>query len=205
MVDSVVAYQKHEPGSSGKFLLQYWVLTYSDSIGRLPNVWLPVLGYALLLFISGGACLGWLRKWLWLPVEQYSYDAISTASHAHLMNLSSDFHDNKTSSDLTQAISGGRSVPDLLETACFEVVPMFIDLIVAFAYLSTLFGPLMGLILAIEAITYFYVTTKLIAFRAGKRREYIAIYRKEWNVAQQSLDGWNTASVCSLVWFWPRN
>ncbi|KAG9248021.1 hypothetical protein BJ878DRAFT_532224 [Calycina marina] len=183
MVDSVDAYIKHQPGSS-------------DSV---PNVWLPVLGYALLIFVSGGACLGWLRRWLWLPVEQYSYDAISTASHAHLMNLSSDFHDSKTSSDLTQAISGGRSVPNLLETVCFEVVPMFIDLAVAFAFLSTIFGPLMGLILVVEAVIYFYVTTKLIAFRAGKRREYIAIYRKEWNVAQQSLDGWSTASLFNQI------
>lgn len=131
-----------------------------------------------------------------MPVEQYSYDALSTASHAHIMNLSSDFHDNKSSADLSQAISGGRSVSNLLETVCFSVIPMFIDLIVAFGYLSSLFGPYMGLVLAVEAIVYLYTTTKLVAMRAEKRREYIAIYRKEWSVGQQSLDGWNTASVC---------
>jgi len=161
----------------------------------VPNIWLPVLQYALLLFISGGACIGWLRKWLWLPVEQYSYDALSTASHAHLMSLSSDFHDNKTSSELAQSVSGGRSVSDLLETVCFQVIPMFIDLTIAFGYLSGLFGPLMGLILVVEATIYFYVTTKLVAQRAEKRRDYVTIYRKEWTVGQQSLDGWNTASV----------
>ena len=153
--------------------------------------------YALLAFIGGSACLGWLRKWLWLPVEQYSYDALSTASHAHIMSLSSDFHDNKTSSELSQAISGGRSVADLLESVCFDVVPMFIDLTVAFGYLSWLFGPLMGLVLAVEAIAYLYTTTKLVAMRADNRREYISKYRKEWTTAHQSMDGWNTASVCT--------
>ena len=41
-------------------------------------VFLPVVIYAVLLFANGGACIGWLRKWLWMPVEQYSYDALST-------------------------------------------------------------------------------------------------------------------------------
>jgi ABC-type transport system involved in Fe-S cluster assembly fused permease/ATPase subunit len=129
-------------------------------------------------------------------VEQYSYNALSTASHAHIMSLSSDFHESKSSSDLTQAISGGRSVSNLLDTVCFSVIPMFIDLIIAFAYLSSLFGPYMGLILAVEALTYLYTTTKLVAMRAEKRRGYVAIFRKEWTIGQQSLDGWNTASVC---------
>jgi ABC-type transport system involved in Fe-S cluster assembly fused permease/ATPase subunit len=174
-------------------------LTKPDDGSDLSKPWIPVLMYAVLLFISGGACIGWIRKWLWLPVEQYSYDALSTASHAHLMSLSSDFHDSKSSSDLTQAVSGGRSVTYLLETVCFQVVPMFIDLIIAFGYLSYIFGPYMGLILVVEAITYFYTTTKLVAGRAEKRREFVTIYRKEWTIGQQSLDGWNTASLFNQI------
>lgn len=111
------------------------------------------------------------------------------------MSLSSDFHDSKSSSDLAQAISGGRSVAELLETVCFQVIPMFIDLIIAFGYLSALFGTYMGLILIAEAAAYLYTTAKLVALRAEKRRQYVSIFRKEWTVAQQSLDGWNTASV----------
>ena len=147
-------------------------------------------------FVSGSAGIGWIRRWLWIPLEQYSYDALSTASHSHLMSLSSDFHDNKTSSDLTQAVHGGRSVADLLETVCFQVVPMFIDLTVAFAYLWSLFGPYMGLLMVATVVSYLYITTKLYSLRASKRRDYITIYRKEWTIGQQSLDGWGTASVC---------
>lgn len=130
-----------------------------------------------------------------MPVEQYSYDALSTASHAHIMTLSSDFHDSKSSSDLIQAVNGGRSVADLLETVCFHVVPMFIDLAVAFGYLWSMFGPYMGLMMATTASTYLYVTTKLVSARAGKRRKYIVVMRKEWQVGYDSLDGWATASV----------
>jgi len=111
------------------------------------------------------------------------------------MGLSSDFHDNKTTSELSQAINGGRSVTQLVEMVLFQVIPMFIDLTVAFSYLSYLFGPYMGLILAVEATAYLYLTTKLYAMKAEKRRGYVSRYRKEWTTAHQSLDGWATASV----------
>lgn len=94
-----------------------------------------------------------------------------------------------------QATSSGRSVTELLETICFHVVPMFIDLIIAFGYLWSLFGPFMGLVLATTFFTYLYVTTKLVANRAGQRRQFIAVFRKEWAAWHQSLEGWNTASV----------
>lgn len=111
------------------------------------------------------------------------------------MSLSSDFHDSKTSSELSQAVSGGRSVSDLLETVCFQLIPMFIDLGVAFTYLWVHYGPYMGLLMAATVSTYLYITTKLVALRADMRRDYIALYRKEITISQQSLDGWNTASV----------
>ena len=158
----------------------------------------PVLIYAALRFVGSSACIGWTKKWLWLPLEQYAYDALSTASHAHLMSLSSDFHDGKTSSDLTQAVQGGRSVSQLLETVCFQVIPMFIDLAVAFTYLWSLYGPYMGLLMASTVTSYLYLTTKLIASRSERRRKYVTVYRKEWTIGQQSLDGWNTASVSSI-------
>ncbi|CAG8981855.1 hypothetical protein HYALB_00009530 [Hymenoscyphus albidus] len=163
------------------------------------NIWLPVAVYAVYRFINSSACIGWLQKWLWMPVEQYSYDALSTASHAHIMTLSSDFHDSKSSSDLIQALNGGRSVADLLESICFSVIPMFIDLAIAFGYLWSMYGPYMGLMMASTASTYLYVTTKLVSMRAGKRRKYIAVVRKEWQVGYDSMDGWVTASMFNML------
>ncbi|KAL3427836.1 ABC transporter [Phlyctema vagabunda] len=172
---------------------------YSSGGDTTRNIWLAVITYTILSFLSGGACIGWLRKWLWVPLEQYSYDALSTASHAHIMSLSSDFHDAKTSSELSQAIAGGRSVSDLLETVCFQVIPMLINLSVAFGYLWSLFGPYMGFILAVTVTSYLYTTTKLVSRRAEQRRHFVTVSRREWTVGQQSLDGWNTASLFNMI------
>ncbi|PBP16225.1 ABC transporter [Diplocarpon rosae] len=174
-------------------------LTSYHNGDKSSKIWLPIAVYAFLRFISGGAGIGWLRTWLWMPLEQYSYDALSTASHAHLMSLSCDFHDNKISSDVTQAVHGGRSISDLLDLVCFQVVPMFIDLVVAFAYLWILFGAYVGLMMVLTAATYLYITTKLYSRRAQIRRDYITLYRKEYTIGQQSLDGWSTASLFNMI------
>ncbi|TVY92310.1 Heavy metal tolerance protein [Lachnellula willkommii] len=54
------------------------------------------------------------------------------------------------------------------------------DLAIAVAYLWSIFGPYMGLMIAATATSYLYVTTKLVSLRAPKRRDYITVSRKEW-------------------------
>lgn len=137
MIDNLSDYVKGGKSSTEEVVLKHH-LTEQDSTR---NIWLPVLSYAVLRFVNGGACIGWLRKWLWLPLEQHSYRAFSTVAHSHIMNLSSDFHDSKVSSDLMHAAHGGRMVTELLESICFQIVPMFIDLTIAFGYLWFLLAP----------------------------------------------------------------
>lgn len=115
------------------------------------------------------------------------------------MSLSSEFHDSKTSAEVSGALNQGRSVSDIVETVVLEVIPMLIDLTFAFAYLYWAFGPYMALITAFTAVTYLYTTTKLVAMRTPIRREHITKMRKEWTVGQQSLDGWRTASVSMII------
>lgn len=139
--------------------------------------------------------MGWIQFWLWQPLQQYSYDALNTAAHAHVMNLSSDFHENKEPSEIHQAVFQGRSVTGLVDTVCFQLIPMFIDLVLVFSYLYYLFGPYMALIPAFTTILYLYSTTKLVSLAAKRRRAYITDYRNEWMAAYSSLGNWRVASV----------
>lgn len=164
------------------------------------GIWHAVFIFAILGFVNGGACIDFLRRWLWMPIEQYSHDAMSRASMAHIMSLSSDFHEGKSTSDCMQAFHGGRSIFSLVEQVLFKVIPMFIDLTVAFWYLSLVFGPFMGLVMITFVATYLYVTTKMYNLKAAeKRREYIAHWRKEWEVGHASISGWNTASLFNMI------
>jgi len=164
-----------------------------------PSPWMPIIVYATLRFISSGACIGWIRTWLWMPLEQYSYSSLDVASQAHVLSLDTKFHDNKGVSDLTQAVHSGHSITSILEIICFQVVPNLIDLALALGYLWSHFGPYMGLLMLSTVASYLYITTKLVSLRAEKRRDYINGQRKQWNVGYASLENWYTASVGTIV------
>ena len=157
-------------------------------------VWIPVVTYAALIFISS-TCFEYLRTWLWLPVEQRAVHTLSTAAHAHIMSLSCDFHDSKNTSDLVQALQGAKGMVNLLDIICFQVLPLLIDIIAAFVFLWSFAGPLMGVIMIVTSFSYLYLTSKMIAFRTKSRRRYVKYHRKEWTVGHSSMDGWTTASV----------
>lgn len=70
-----------------------------------------------------------------LTFIRYAEASIKTAAYNQIMGLSRDFHTEKQSGELYKSIEQGSSVTSLLETIMFQVVPMFVDIIVAFSYL----------------------------------------------------------------------
>ena len=95
------------------------------------------------------------------------------AAYSHVMNLSSDFHDAKSSSDLIVAISHGNSISDMLESICFEAIPSLIDLAVAFVYLSAKFGAYEGFITIATAMAFFQAASHIIARFQGQRKKMV--------------------------------
>lgn len=137
------------------------------------NPWIEVLVFASLRLAASEAGVNLIRSMLWLPVEYYGEEAISVAAYNHVMNLSADFHDSKTSSDLIVAISHGTAISRMLESICFQAVPMMIDLVVAFIYLSVKFGPYEGFITIATGIAFIQAATHLIARFSEKRKKMV--------------------------------
>lgn len=162
------------------------------------SVWSAATLYAGLLFLSSG-CVGWLRYWLWLPIEQYGEESIVVAAHAHVMHLSSNYHDNKESYEINQAVQQGAHVTSVVDTICFDIFPMLVDLSLATAYLYYLFGPYLALVVAFTALIYIYTTTKLISLSNGKRRMLHALWRRQWYRGFYSVDHWTTASMFNNI------
>jgi hypothetical protein len=137
------------------------------------NPWIEVLVFAALRLAASEAGINLIRSMLWLPVEYYGEEAISVAAYNHVMNLSADFHDSKSSSDLIVAISHGTAISRMLESICFEALPMMIDLVVAFIYLSIKFGPYEGFITVATGIAFIQAATHLIARFKEKRKQMV--------------------------------
>jgi ABC-type transport system involved in Fe-S cluster assembly fused permease/ATPase subunit len=163
------------------------------------NPWSEVLFFAGLKLVASEAGLSLLRQWLWIPVEFYSFGAISTAAYSHVLNLSSDFHDSKSSSDIMMAISCGQSISNILESICFRAVPMLIDMVVAFVYLSAKFGPYEGFITIATAAIFMYIATRMIAALKSARRNEVGAWYKEHYVRQAGIQGWSTVASFNQI------
>lgn len=171
----------------------------TDALVKGNSPWFAATVYATLTFLNSGSCIGWVQFWLWRPLEQYAEQSLSTASHQHVMSLSSDFHESKDSADIHRAVNQGQSVTRLVEMMIFEVMPMMIDLSAVCIYLNYLFGPYMGLILAVTSLVFVYCTAKLVSLATNKRRLYMKSHRKEWISVYTSIDNWRTASYFNNI------
>ncbi|KAL8843798.1 MAG: hypothetical protein Q9176_001760 [Flavoplaca citrina] len=123
------------------------------------------------LMQGGNGALGALRSTLWVPVSQYSYQELSTASFEHVHGLSLDFHLGKKTGEVLSALSKGSSINTFLEQVTFQVLPMLIDLGVAIAYFLIAFDAYYALVVTIITFAYLYLTIRLAQWRAEIRRE----------------------------------
>ncbi|KAI0160968.1 hypothetical protein GGR52DRAFT_153961 [Hypoxylon sp. FL1284] len=163
------------------------------------NPWVQVAIFAGLRLLASEAGISLLRQMLWLPVEYYSEETMTVAAYSHIMNLSSEFHDSKSSSDLIVAISNGTSISNMLESICFQALPMLIDLVIAFTYLSTKFGPYEGFITIATGAAFIQTATHIIASFKEKRKKMVKTYFEEHYIRQAGILGWQTVSAFNQV------
>ncbi|KAI0850574.1 hypothetical protein F5Y00DRAFT_33403 [Daldinia vernicosa] len=178
---------------------QYGAVMDSLSGVSESNPWVQVAIFAGLRLLASEAGINFLRQMLWLPIEHYSGEALTTAAYSHIMNLSSEFHDSKSSSDLILAISNGTSISNMLDSICFQALPMLIDLVIAFTYLSTKFGPYEGFITIATGTAFIQAATRIISSFKEKRKMMVRTYFEEHYIRQAGIQGWQTVSAFNQI------
>ncbi|KAI2606560.1 hypothetical protein GGR54DRAFT_644174 [Hypoxylon sp. NC1633] len=188
-------------GNALNFLIPRQYGAVMDSLSGVSgrNPWVQVAIFAGLRLLASEAGINLLRQMLWLPIEYYSEQALTVAAYSHIMNLSSEFHDSKSSSDLIVAISNGTSISNMLESICFQALPMLIDLVIAFTYLSTKFGPYEGFITIATGAAFIQTATHIISSFKEKRKQMVRTYFEEHYIRQAGIQGWQTVSAFNQV------
>lgn len=136
--------------------------------------------------------LGAMRSTLWIPIGQYSYQALSTSAFEHVHSLSLDFHLGKKTGEVLSALSKGNAINTFLEQVSFQVVPMLVDLAVAVGYFLIEFDAYYALIVAVVTFAYLYLTVRLAQWRADIRREMVNKSREEDAVKNDSMVAYET-------------
>lgn len=131
-----------------------------------------------------------IRYMLWLPFEQYADGSIKKAAYNHIMGLSRDFHTEKRSGELYTSIGQGRSLKSIVQVLLFRIVPMLIDLTVAFVYLCWIFGPYMALIVATTTLIFLWTSAYFVDRQTEPRRRLTGLARKEHQVMYDTIGGY---------------
>lgn len=127
-------------------------------------------------------------------VEQFSSAQLTKAAFKHVMGLSMNFHTEKNSGELLKAVEQGHSITAILEYVFFETIPLIMDLVAAFVYLSNLFDEYLALTVVALAVTYLYSTIRLTAYNRERRRVFIDKYMKENSIMYESVSNWQTVA-----------
>ncbi|KAI9821044.1 MAG: hypothetical protein M1827_003777 [Pycnora praestabilis] len=175
--------------------IQVGVITdiLSGENGEGASPWGPICLYILYRVLQGGTgLLGALRSTLWIPIGQYSYQALSTSAFEHVHGLSLEFHLGKKTGEVLSALSKGNAINTFLEQVTFQVLPMLVDLAFAFAYFLIAFDAYYALVVAIVTFVYLYLTIRLAQWRAEMRREMVNTSREEDAVKNDSMVSYET-------------
>jgi ABC-type transport system involved in Fe-S cluster assembly fused permease/ATPase subunit len=176
--------------------IQIAVVTNKLSGDDGEDVTMPWLSISLLIafkFLQGSSgILGAARSVLWIPISQYSYKALTTASFEHVHSLSLDFHLGKRTGEVLSALSKGNAINNFLEQVTFQVLPMIFDLGVAIAYFAILYDAYYALVVGIITFAYLYLTIRMARWRSEQRRQMQNLSREEDAVKNDSLTSYET-------------
>jgi ABC-type transport system involved in Fe-S cluster assembly fused permease/ATPase subunit len=165
---------------------------------------LPWRNIAFLVFLrllesSGGISV--LRAYMWLPLERHTYQRIVVTGFDQVMDLSCDFHDDKSSGSVWHAITRGTVIRNVVRTVLFQLGPMVSDLLIAVTVLHVMFGAYMGLVTAAVIGLFLWSSGRIVSLQRSKRKEYISAIGKEVNIRCEATNNWYTATYFNKVNF----
>ncbi|KAG9243289.1 putative heavy metal tolerance protein [Calycina marina] len=175
-------------------------LSGKDGYEGMP--WRSISFLIVLKFLQGSSgVLGAARSVLWIPISQYSYQALTTASFEHVHGLSLDFHLGKRTGEVLSALSKGDAINGFLESITFNVLPMLVDLVVAVVYFGILFDAYYALIIGIVTFSYLYLTIRMARWRSRQRRLMSNLSREESAVKNDSLTSYESVKYFNAETF----
>lgn len=165
-----------------------------DTLARGDAPWLAIGIYFLLYYAQSRTGVALLEDYLRLVYNNTQTLTLSRAAYNHIMDLSADFQDAKTSSDVWQAMSQSTSVITLFNSMAFDIVPMLIDLATGFALLWGIFGPYMGVLVLHLMVLIIWASIKAVRSRVGLSRKWRDSWYSAYHQMVDSTENWFTVA-----------
>jgi ABC-type transport system involved in Fe-S cluster assembly fused permease/ATPase subunit len=155
--------------------------------------WRQILFFILVIKIPHDHFLVPLRSFCSVRLYYASYRKVLISSFSHIMGLSLEFHENKNTGEVEAIIRQGESLTRFFDECMDNFIPLFLDLALAFVYLSWMFSITLGVVLAFVYVLYVIATYKFTAWLSMRRRRYLGTDVEVRDLMNQSLSNWQMA------------
>ncbi|KAG6862313.1 hypothetical protein C0995_016011 [Termitomyces sp. Mi166 len=133
--------------------------------------WPFFFAYIGLRFLQGSGGLAAVRDALWAPVMQYSDREMSQLSFDHLLNLSFAWHTRRKTGEILRVLDRGAAINHTLELILFNIIPTFIDIVVALIAFAVLFQWTLAAVIFVVMFAYVAASVILTRWRTRIRRK----------------------------------
>jgi ABC-type transport system involved in Fe-S cluster assembly fused permease/ATPase subunit len=93
-----------------------------------------------------------LYRYLWLPIEAFSEREMGMMAFDQVMSLSLSYHTKRRTGELLRILGRSEAINDFFQILLFQMVPILIDLPVAFAVLWIRYGITVVAVVAVVSV-----------------------------------------------------
>ncbi|BFZ54639.1 hypothetical protein PYCC9005_001676 [Savitreella phatthalungensis] len=167
-----------------------------DQLARGESPWSSVTLWAIYYALNSFIGFPLLREIVQVPVRYTAFQNIVTTAFRHIMHLSMDFHNDKSSGELIRAIDQGSELHDLLEFVFVTALPTFFDLAIALVYVYVLFDDdvYMALVLLLMGTAYMLVGAKVNGLSTQLLRDHNTAIAESGRIQNEAISSWHTVS-----------
>lgn len=176
----------------------------ADKLLAKENPFHALLVWLGLSMMSHDILIGFVVDLTKIPIKQFSYRSLTNAAFNHVLSLPMEFHSQRDSAEVMKAIEQGEALTNVLDTLLIELVPTFVDLIIAFAFLYWKFNSYVALAMAGAATTFITFEVYATSWNLDNRRESSKSKRDEVRVMHQAVQGWQTVTYFNMFSFEKR-
>jgi ABC-type transport system involved in Fe-S cluster assembly fused permease/ATPase subunit len=112
-----------------------------------------------------------------------------------------EFHSERDSAEVMKAIEQGEALTNVLDTLLIELLPTFVDLMIAFIFLYWKFNSYVALAMAAAATAFITFEVHATSWNLDNRRESSKSKRDEVRVMHQAVQGWQTVTYFNMFGF----
>jgi ABC-type transport system involved in Fe-S cluster assembly fused permease/ATPase subunit len=171
---------------------QLGIITNKLAAGTTVMPWTDIALWTFYTWIKGYAGFGIVDNLADMVIRTKSHARITLMAYKHVMNLSMDFHTNKSTGEVLKAVEQASSLNVIIETMLFQVLPIVLDLGIAIWYVTHLFDTYMAFIVLFMAGVYVWFGIYFTTWNRHRRRSYVEKNRAEAQVVNETLHNWHT-------------